>query len=53
MSLRGARLPECFLVAECILICKECLAEMISGGEIHPDLEEVFDRDEFRRRNSS
>ena len=53
MSLRGARLPGCFLGTECILICKECLAEMISDGEIHPDLEEMFGRDDFRRRNAS
>lgn len=53
MSLRGARLPECFLVAECILIWRKRLAGMISGDGIHPDLEEMFGRDEFRRRNSS
>ena len=47
MSLRGARLPGCFLGTECILICKECLAEMISGDGIHPDLIEMSCRDEL------
>ena len=28
-------------------------ARMISGGGMHPDLEEVFGRDDFRRGNSS
>ena len=37
--------------AECILICKECLAEMITGGEIHPDLIEISCRDDFQRGN--
>ena len=28
-------------------------AGMLSGGGMHPDLEEVFGRDDFRRRDSS
>ena len=29
------------------------VAGMISSGEIHPDLEEMFGRDDFQRRNAS
>lgn len=41
------------MAAEFILICKKSLAGMISSGEIHPDLEEMFGRDDFQRRNAS
>ena len=47
MSLRGARLPGCFLGTECILIWRKRLAGMISGDGIHPDLIEMSCRDEL------
>ena len=36
-----------------ILICRNTRPEMISFDEIHPDLQEMSERDDFQRRNSS
>ena len=52
-ELAGRKTARMLSGAECILIWRKRLAGMISGGEIHPDLEEMFGRDEFRRGNSS
>ena len=41
------------LARKCILICKKCLWGMISGEEMHPDLQEMSERDDFQRRKAS
>ena len=42
-----------FPTRKCILICRNTRPEMISFDEIHPDLQEVSVRDDFRRGNAS
>ena len=42
-----------FPAEKLILICKKCLWGMISNGEIHPDLQEMSERDDFQRENAS
>ena len=34
-------------MGECILIRRKCLVGMILGGGMHPDLQEMFCRDDF------